>query len=207
MFAVLVEGVRLGRLEYAGSVLVVIGLLIFVLVVRPGTAPNVVKPFGWAIASAAILAVCVVLIAIGRTLEPGAAAALIGTAGGLINGLAGGLTAVTINQIGNDGLGAAFASWLIYATLIALLLGVLFPIWAFQSGPVTASMPPVIVFNPAIAYVLGIVLLDETVHETTLDLAFAAFAWALMIFGIIVLSRSKVLAAEMAEGEIGGPEI
>ncbi len=201
IFAVLIEKVRLTRLEYLGSAPVVIGLVAFVLVVRPSSPGNVVDAVGWAIAGGATLVACIGLILLGQKLKPGPAAAVIGSAAGLINGLAAGLTAVSLIVLQKDGIPALATNWLLYATIAALLLGVLFPIWAFQAGPVTASMPPLSVFNPALAYVRGIVLLDENTHETTLDIVVICAAWILMIAGILVLSRSKVIAAEFADAE------
>ena len=199
LFAVFIEKIKLTALEYRGSALVIVGLVLFVIFVSPTAGARVVDFHGWAIAFVVVVAVCFGLAGIGKKLSSGPAAALMGAAGGLSNGLNGAMTTASINLLVTHGAGALASSWLLYATIVALLLGVLFPVWAFQAGPVTASIPPLVVFNPALATVLGVLLLDQKLHESAGDIVMIAVAWALMLAGIFVLSRSKVIAEEFAE--------
>jgi hypothetical protein len=62
-------------------------------------------------------------------------------------------------------------------------------------------MPTVVMLNPVTAYVLGELLLDEHVKLSGLEAAGLAVGVALMLGGVLTLSRSRVVAAQFAEGE------
>jgi drug/metabolite transporter (DMT)-like permease len=199
VFAVLLEHVRLTTTEYAGSALVVAGIALFVLSVRPEQTGRTVHEVGWAIALPLFLALIGAVVAIGRRLEPASAATVIGVAGGMAGGLAAGLIGALTDIGHTQGPGHVFTSWLLYATLAVEVLAVLVPTWAFQAGPITRAIPTVVMLNPVTAYVLGVLLLDEEVHLDALETVGFAVAVALMVGGVLTLASSRVVAAQFAD--------
>jgi drug/metabolite transporter (DMT)-like permease len=198
VFAVLVEHVRLTRREYAGSALVVGGIALFVLAVRPEQTDRTVHEIGWAIALPLVVALIVVIVAVGRRLAPASAATVVGAAGGMAGGLAASLIGALTDIGHTQGIAHVFTSWLFYACLAVEVLAVLVPTWAFQSGPITRAIPTVVMLNPLTAYVLGVLLLDEQVHLSRVEALGLAAAVVLMLGGVVTLARSRVVAAQFA---------
>jgi drug/metabolite transporter (DMT)-like permease len=201
VFAVLLEHVRLTRTEYSGSALVVAGIALFVFCVRPEQTGRTVHELGWAIALPLFVLLIGAVVLIGRRLPPATAATVIGVGGGIAGGLAAALIGALTDIGHTQGIGHVFTSWLLYATLAVEVLAVLVPTWAFQAGPITRAMPTVVMLNPVTAYVLGLVLLDEEVHLDAPQTVGLVAAVALMVGGVLTLSRSHVVAAQFAEGE------
>lgn len=202
VLAVAIEHVRLGLADYAGSALVVGGLVLFVVVLgTPSNPADAVNYGGWVLAIVIVVLVSAMLILISANVGSGPAAALAGTAAGFMAALFFTLVSVVFTILRLDGIGGAFANWVLYATLVVGAAAIVVQTIAFKAGPVTASVPPLVVFNPALSTILGLTLLGETVHETPLDLVLIAVAWGLMIVGIVFLSRSDIIAAEFANPE------
>jgi drug/metabolite transporter (DMT)-like permease len=198
VFAVLVEHVRLTRREYGGSALVVGGIALFVLAVRPEQTDRTVHELGWAIALPLVVALIFVIVVAGRRLAPASAATVIGAAGGVAGGLAASLIGALTDIGHTQGVAHVFTSWLFYACLAVEVLAVLVPTWAFQSGPITRAIPTVVMLNPLSAYVLGVLLLDEQVHLSDVEAVGLVAAVALMLGGVVTLARSRVVAAQFA---------
>lgn len=84
-------------------------------------------------------------------------------------------------------------------TLIAALLGVLFPLMAFRAGPITASFPAVMSLNPIVATLLGMYLFGEVLQGGALNIVMMIFSAAVIFVGIVWLSRSKAIAEAFEE--------
>ena len=104
-----------------------------------------------------------------------------------------------------DGIGALFSSWLLYVTLIAALLGVLFPLLAFRAGPITASFPAVMSLNPIVATILGVYLFSETLAGGIVNIVLMIASGIVIFIGIVWLSRSTAIAEAFEEATDGGP--
>ncbi len=98
-----------------------------------------------------------------------------------------------------------FGNWLIYVTLIAALLGVLFPLMAFRAGPITASFPAVMSLNPIVATILGVYLFDETLAGGVTNIVLMAISAVVIFIGIVWLSRSTAIAEAFEEASEGKP--
>jgi hypothetical protein len=62
---------------------------------------------------------------------------------------------------------------------------------SFRAGALTASMPTVTVAKPAVASVLGIVVLGETLNADGVDMCVLALAAAVVIVAIVALARGE----------------
>ncbi len=199
-FAVLFEHVRLGRAEIAGSVILMIGVVSFILALQPGPQGTGADLSGWGIATAVIIGLAALLTMVATRLGSGAAAATLGTGSGMVNVLGAGLAAASLQIMNTDGPVAMFETWLPYAAGIIIALSVVLTAMAFGAGPVTAAIPPMIAANPVIGFVLGVTLLGETVSTNPANVVPAAAALIVMVLGIVRLARSKVIADQFAGG-------
>ncbi len=158
----------------------------------------------WIVAIGGIAVLCALAIGIGFRFVGGPRAALLGVSGGLMNGLVAPLTTGTI-AVASLGLGALFGGWLLWVTLIAALLGVLFPLLAFRAGPITASFPAVMALNPIVATVLGVYLFGQTLQGGVFNVLIMIVSSIAIFVGIVWLSRSKAIAEAFEEATSGRP--
>ena len=194
-YAALISRTRITRRDWVSAVAVTAGLAAFLAAAAPAEGHATPSSTAWLVAGAGTLAVCLVLIGAGRRMPRGATAALtIGAAGGLINGLVGPVTKGAVLVLDDEGLPALLGSGLFYATIVTALLGVVFPLLAFQAGPITASMPTITLANPLLAVFLGWWLFGDEIRHSPPALAVAGAGVVLMTVGVVVISRSEAVA-------------
>jgi drug/metabolite transporter (DMT)-like permease len=205
-FSRLVSKTQITGRDWLGAVIVTLGIAAFVTAARPEAGVDVAPNVKWAVAIGAIAVLCVLAIFIGYRLVGGPRAAMLGISGGLINGLVAPLTAGTI-AVAGTGFGPLFGGWLLWVTLLAALLGVLFPLLAFRAGPITASFPAVMSLNPIVATILGVYLFGQTLQGGAWNILVMVISSVVIFIGIVWLSRSKAIAGafeEASEGKSGG---
>lgn len=203
-FSRLVSKTRITSRDWLGAVIVTLGIAAFVTAARPEAGVDTAPNTKWAVAIGAIAVLCVLAIFIGYRMVGGPRAAMLGVAGGLINGLVAPLTAGTI-AIAGAGLGSLFGGWLLWVTLLAALLGVLFPLLAFRAGPITASFPAVMSLNPIVATILGVYLFGQTLQGGVWNILVMVISSVVIFIGIVWLSRSKAIAEAFEEASDGKP--
>jgi len=197
--------------DWLGAIIVTAGIAVFVGFAQPTQGNVNATTLQWLLAVAIVVALCAVVIVAGYRLHGAARAALLGCSGGLMNGLVAPLTKGTLAVLAH-GIGAMFASWLFWATVIAALLGVLFPLMAFRAGPITASFPAVMSLNPIGATLLGVWLFGETLQGGLVNISAMTVAAVAIFIGIVWLSRSTAIAQAFAEpastpGPTGTPQL
>ena len=118
----------------------------------------------WLVAGGIAAGVSVTILLVALRTRPSARAALLGTAAGVLFGLAAALTKSTVDLLG-DGVTAVLGDWHVYA--LAAVGGAAF--WltqiALQSG-LELSVATTATFDPVASLLLGTLLLDETLHES-----------------------------------------
>ena len=197
-FAHWISGTTIAGSDWLGALVVTVGIASFVTFSKPSEGLDNATGLRWFIAVAGVSLLCLIAILIGYRMHGGPRAALLGAAGGLMNGLVAPLTKGTIDSAA-DGIGALFSSWFIYVTLIAALLGVLFPLMAFRAGPITASFPAVMSLNPIVATLLGMYLFGEVLQGGAFNIAMMIVSAMVIFVGIVWLSRSKAIAEAFEE--------
>jgi hypothetical protein len=89
------------------------------------------------------------------------------------------------------GFGALLCAPEFYVWTLAALAGMIFQQSSFRAGALTASMPTVTVAKPAVASVLGILVLGETLNADGVDMIALASAVAVVIVAIVALARGE----------------
>lgn len=201
-FARLVSKTQITAKDWLGALIVTGGIALFVTFAKPTEGSKTAPGSNWIIAILATAAVIAILVIVAFRFIGGPRALLLGAAGGVMNGLVAPLTKETIGVI-DQGMGALFGGWQLWVTLVAAILGVLFPLLAFRAGPITASFPAVMSLNPIVATFLGVYLFGESLQVGFVPILMMAVSAALILTGIIWLSRSKAIRASF---EDSGPE-
>lgn len=190
---------RVTSTDWFWAIVVTVGIALFVTFAQPTEGEASTSTERWLSSVVATAAVCAVVIVWGYRAHGKTRAALLGVAGGVMNGAVAPLTKGSIEIASNGGVGALFGSWLFYVTVVSTLLGVLFPLMAFRAGPITASFPAVMSLNPIVATLLGVYLFDEVLQGGIVNIVLMIVASLAILAGIVALSRSAAIATAFAE--------
>jgi drug/metabolite transporter (DMT)-like permease len=187
--------------DWLGAVAIVAGLATFLLVARPKTGIGSPAGPAW-IAVSLVTAVLVIalIVAAGHGPRWWRAAAFGASAAVLTAYNAALIKAVT--TLITEGWGHVFVSWEPYALAVTGLGTVFLLQNALHAGPITASRATSVIVNPLASIVIGITVFQETLHTGPAAVAGELLALAVMCAGVIVLTRSPLIAGA---GIPGGP--
>jgi len=140
-------------------------------------------------AAASLLAVVVCVVLGRRTASRGGAAALLGTAVGLI--YAG--TAALLKELSDIAVQEPLRllwSWELYATIALGAAGLLLNQIAFQAGPLAASLPATAAVDPLASIAIGVLVFDEHVRRIGGAGLILLLLLAVLAGSIVALARS-----------------
>ena len=199
---------RVSRADWSWALLLTAGLAVFVLVGRPREGHFHPTATAWLVVGA----VCVPLIVLCIT---GAArtigsrrAVLLAIAVGVMFALVALLTKLCAHRFETGGLEAMLRTPAPYLLILVATTGTVLQQSAFHAGALQASVPTMIVLEPVVAVLLGILVLGEqlTVHGPAVMVL--PVAVAAMVAGTIALGRdSGALDEKMAHGHAEEPDL
>ncbi len=195
VLAVPLSGQALRKTEVIGAILLTAGVAAL-SATRSVRAPGEsFGSFGHWPAAAVIAAIAAVLVQLGRERSGQLRATLIGTASGLIFGIADALTRRSVLILDGHHPFTLLVSWPGYATLAASILGLWLMQNAFSAAPLHASLPAVTAAEPAAGIVLGVLVFGDVIHVTPWLLALQAAGLVSMVAGVILVARAPVFGA------------
>jgi drug/metabolite transporter (DMT)-like permease len=200
----LLEHRRIRREELAGAVLVTAGLGALLVVSKPDAGSDDAPLSTWVVVGGAAIGLAVLLFALARGRPAALRAGLLGTAGGILFGLSAALTKTTVSSL-DEGLGAVFGSWPVYALVAVSIPAFWLEQAALQTGALAAAVATTMAFDPLSSLVFGVVIFDEALHESAAGNALAALALAVTLAGLLTLARAKGEQAPPA-GSAPAPE-
>jgi drug/metabolite transporter (DMT)-like permease len=175
------------------SVVLAVSLASFLALAAQDRAGNDVDrlPAVWAgVTGVVAVALCVALGR--RTASRGGAAALLGTATGLIYaGTAALLKALSDIAVRHPA--GIFTAWQLYLTVALGAAGLLLNQLAFQAGPLAASLPATATVDPLASIVVGVVVFDEHVRRLGGAGVVLALLLGVLTLSIVALARSAPL--------------
>lgn len=181
---------RVSNADWAAALALTASLALFVVVGNPqrGDAHGTVGEWLVVIAVLApILAFCLAFAAMSKGIRR---AALLAISVGLLYGVTAVLTKAVVDLIG-QGLIAVLTSPETYALAACGIAGTVLQQSAFQAGALQASLPTMTVLEPAVATVLGLVILGEKIDTDGLGWMAIAAAVACMVASTVALARSS----------------
>jgi len=196
----LMLGSRLGAREWSAIAAMTGGLAIVVSTLSPtGGDPFSIGLLTWLIGLAATVAAILGVLALAQRRAPAARTALFGVAAGLASGLTAVLAkAVAVSASG--GILALLTVWQSWALAGAGVASFFLLHNALQAGRLAASQPGITLANPTVAVAWGIGLFHEHI-QTGWWLAGTALGGALLVGGVVALSRSPLLDPEQQGSE------
>jgi len=183
-------GQRVRRQDVGAAALVVIALIAFLTIAEPAGGRDDAPLGEWLIAFGASALLCVPLCLLGRHGSPSRRAALLGTATGILFALSAALTKVVADQIG-EGVFEIFLSWHLYALAVVGYASMTLNQLALNTGSLAPAVATSLAFDPITSVVLGVTLLEESLHTTPLEGVGTALALVAALAGMALLARSQ----------------
>ena len=199
---VLITHQRVGRREYLGAALVVVGVGVFVGATNP-TEGRSSAPAGVWLAATGVVAVLMLACAVtGARRRPASRAAFFGTAAGLLFGYQAAAMNVFVGIL-PDGLGAILRNASTYELILSALGGFYLLQTALQTGALAPAIATANAACPVTSVVLGRVIFLETPQRTVGGKIASAVSAILLVIGLVLLARGE--AAREADRGAGAP--
>jgi len=191
-------GSRIGRREWTGAGLVTLGLIAFVVIVRPTDSAASASWGTWLLIMCVIAALVALLLGVavrsGGVKRTSAFAAAAGVSLGLLSVL----TKLTMRDFGNRGFGA-FATLAPWALVAVGIFGLWLAQIAFRSGPLAVSLPLIDVGEPLVASLVAVMVFGERLGSLTVAMSTElALAGTIIAGGVVLLVQSPVVQAAQA---------
>lgn len=191
-------GQKVRRIDVIAALVVVGALIAFLEIADPSGGIDDAPPGQWLVAIGICLAICVPLFFLGRHGSPARRAAALGTATGILFALSAAFTKVVADQF-EEGVFEIFVHWHLYALVVVGYASMTFNQLALNTGALAPAVATSLAFDPIASVVLGVTLLDESLHTSPAGITGTVLALAAALGGMTVLARSQ----SQAEGPRG----
>ncbi len=183
-------GQKVKRIDVGAAFLVVVALIAFLTISNPSGGSDDAPLGQWLIAGGICVALCVPLFALGQRGPAPRRAALLGTATGILFALSAALTKVAADQV-DDGLFEVFAHWHVYALIVVGYASMTLNQLALNTGALAPAVATSLAFDPLTSVILGVTLLNESLHTSPAGIAGTVLALGAALAGMAVLARSQ----------------
>jgi hypothetical protein len=193
----------LGRQEWLGSLVIVIGLGGFFLAAAPKGGNAIPTSHQWWVSSILLIAVIAGFIIAALRGPRWWRAASFGAATAVNVAYTAALTKA-ITTYTSEGWGHVFTHFQPYMLAVSGL-GTVFLIQnALHAGPITASRITMVTIAPLVSILLGITLFADQLRSGPLWVTSEVVALAVLVMGVVILARSPLVAGSQsgAEGEM-----
>jgi drug/metabolite transporter (DMT)-like permease len=194
---------HVGRREVVGACVVVLGLAIFTVVGEAAEGRDNAPANEWAIVTALVAIVSVVLVVLAGRGSIGRKAGLYGAAAGILFGLSASLCKPTVEIFHDDGLSSVLSSWEFYAFALSGIVAFVVQQVSLATGRLAASVATVSVFNPLVSIAIGTLLLQERLSEPTWHKVVAFAGLALALAGAVAISLATEGDKEAGSSDTG----
>jgi drug/metabolite transporter (DMT)-like permease len=189
---------RVRRIDVGGALLVVVALIAFLTIANPSGGRADAPLRDWLVTGGVCALVCVPLVLLARRGPAPRRAALLGIATGILFGLSAALTKAVVDEL-DDGVLTIFANWHLYALVVVGYASMTLNQLALNAGALAPAVATSMAFDPISSVVLGVTLLDESLHTSPLGIAATLLSLAAALVGMAILARSQ------SQAEAGGP--
>lgn len=188
---------RIARRDLVAAFVVTAGLAAFLVFSDAEGGRDDAPAAEWLVVLGVSAALVGGLVGAARGRRPQLRAALLGTATGILWGVSAALTKATIDQL-DEGLDALLLDWHLYALLVVGAASLSLAQAALQVGSLAPAIATQSIVDPLASVVIGVTLLQEDLHETTLGLVVAIAGLLACFGGLIVLSRSGIVQEQQS---------
>jgi drug/metabolite transporter (DMT)-like permease len=184
-------GQHVVRRQVWGAAAVVIGLSLFVAVGDPDDGVDTPSSSGaYLLAIAAVSALAVLAIVLGRRAAPSRRAAALGAAAGIWFGLSATFTKETLEQL-HHGVAYTLEHPEVYGLLGFGAIAFVVQQLSLATGQLAPAMAAVSVLNPLVSVLLGVLLFDERLTRPWWHVLVAALALLGALYGAVQITLSN----------------
>lgn len=173
------QRMELDETFWATVLTVAVGVLVVLGKPEPGAREASLSE--WLIALGAGVVVMVVTAFAAKRQGSVMRAFLLGAICGAIFGYLAVFSKTAVDAFVRGGIVELVTTWPLYALLAAAVVGTIVQQYAFSAGNLSQSLPAMKIFEPLLAYSLGMTLLGETFTVTTV------WGWALMALAVVAM--------------------
>jgi drug/metabolite transporter (DMT)-like permease len=202
------SGRRLRGRDWAGCLLVAVGVGVFLAVAPPSAGRADAPAADWIKVFGVVAAITVVAVAASRLGGRATRAGLLAGAAGVIFGLTAAVTASFTRTLRQDGLSSALSHWQPWVLVSLGIAGILLSTGAFQASALSASLPIIDTVEPVSGVIIGAVLFDERIAASTGGMLVQVGAGVVAATGIALLGPSLAAVQEgprSVPADPGGP--
>jgi len=178
------------RAAWAAALVVCGALAAFLWAAEPTGGHSSPETAQWLFALPVFGGAMALLAVLGTRGPPARRAALLAAAAGLAWALAATFVKTAAETLATSGIGGMLKHWPVYALVGTVVIGSLLNQSALHVGPLSVSQPLLVIINPLASIILSIWLFDERFTESPPRIAIAAVAMAVLVVGVISLSRT-----------------
>jgi drug/metabolite transporter (DMT)-like permease len=178
------------RIEWIGALVVTGGLAALLVVSKTDEGADDATLGVWLPVGGACIGIALVLFILARGRSPALRAGLLGTASGILFGLAAALTKAAMSRF-DDGILEVFWDWHVYALIAVSVAAFWLQQAALQTGALSAAVASGMAFDPLSSIPLGIIIFNEQLHETAFGITVSLLALAVTLCGLVLLARAK----------------
>ena len=193
-----IEGRRIKRNEWIGAALVSVGLAVLLITAKTDAGSDDASFARWAIVGGATGGVAVLLFFLANGRSPSLRGALLGTAGGILFGLAAALTKTVVSNF-DEGFVAIITDWHLYAMIVLSVAAFWLEQAALQTGALAAAVATTMAFDALSSLLFGIVVFGEDLHETIVGYTISGLSLAAALLGLVLIARAKEKPAPRPE--------
>ena len=196
---------RVHRRDWLAAGAMALGLGSFLALADPTGGSDYATHEYWIVAGLATFGAAAVFCGLaylpgrgGHAPSPSRQAALLAVAAGITWGF----VAAVIKELSghlSGGLYGVFTNWSPYVLVVTGAIALFLVSNAFQAGSLAASQPGLTIMDPLVASVLGVVLFGDHIRHDPVELLGEAVALAVLVAGVILLSRSPLVQGPPAD--------
>jgi drug/metabolite transporter (DMT)-like permease len=178
------------RAAWAAVFVVCASLAVFLAAAEPSGGNPAPDTAEWLSAVLVIGAAIVLLAAAGRRGHPARRAAVFAAAAALTWAMEATFLKAATDTLASFGIAGMLIRWPVYALVGAVIIGTLLQQAALHVGPLSVSQPILVITDPFVSIILSVWLFDERFTNSPAKIAIAVVAFAVMAFGVTVLTRT-----------------
>jgi drug/metabolite transporter (DMT)-like permease len=178
------------RAAWAAVLLVCASLAVFLAAAEPSGGKPAPATAEWLSAVLVFGGTVVLLAVVGRRGHPARRAAVFAAAAALCWAMEATFLKAATDTLASFGLPGMLIRWPVYALVGAAVAGTLLQQVALHVGPLSVSQPILVITDPFASIILSVWLFDERFTNSPGKIAVAVAAFAVMAFGVTVLTRT-----------------
>ena len=185
-----ITGQVVRKIDIGAALLVTGALIAFLTVTNPSGGRDDAPVGEWLIAGGVCAVIVVPLFLLARHAAPSRRAALLGSAAGIMFGLAAALTKAVCDELADHPF-HVLVDWHLYALIAIGYISLTFSQLALSTGALAPAAATSMGLDPIASVILGVTLLEESISETPLGIVVTVLSLVAALAGVAILARTQ----------------